>query len=172
MENDWEEKYLPFDWDETLYQPSLSSANRLSIDRRVFNPIFLPYIGFFLPLLLWLPACFNFYQFRQWKWMAGSIVLTIVGFDLVLLFSSHLQRMFHVSFKTGGFYGFHILFTLLGLLFYQLQKRNFNWFILSDGRPHNAMAVLVLLIVGNILFYDKIVYALALFSVFCGVKVQ
>jgi len=148
-----------FQLDESLYTPSIPSKEHVHPDRRLYNPLIFPYIGFFLPFWLWIPVCINFAQSRRWVWTAFGIMLNILGLLLWFLISPLIVFLLHIRMRTVGYYTLPLMFVLLGLLMHQAQKQDFRRFLLYGGRPHNfwilvaGLAVLDHFFGQNVLIY-------------------
>lgn len=146
-----EEEYIELDL--SLYTPSLQKSARLSAKRRLFNPAHLPYIGFFFWYWLVIPVCFNFFQTRRWLWLLSALVLHVGLFFAVITLPPYVAGSFDVSERTVATFAFHIFYTLLGLMFSLVQKKDFSWFVQSDGLPLHSLYLAIGLFLSNRIFW-------------------
>ncbi len=72
---DNEDDYCDIEFDETLYSPSIQQNTRLDVSKKVFDPSSFPFFGLFISLFMLIPVAYNLFRFRQWRLLAGSIIL-------------------------------------------------------------------------------------------------
>ncbi|MEW6235400.1 MAG: hypothetical protein AB1656_08455 [Candidatus Omnitrophota bacterium] len=136
-----------FELDGNLYSPSLSKQTRLSIARRIYNPATLPFFGFFFLFFSVIPIAYNFFQLRKWIHLSASILLAPMVVWVSIQVCPDMAQWIGLEIGQTFVYLLKVLFILLGIAAFTLQKRDYDWFLMAGGRPQTVWKMAVALLI-------------------------
>ena len=126
------------EFDGELYSPSIQENKRIDTSQKIFDPSSFPYFGFFISLFMIVPVVYNLYRFRNWRLLAGSVLLFYIWVQMnfivfIVLLENQMIDKDYINLSARA------SLILLGIIFAYSQKKMFRWFSMSGGEILNGL---------------------------------